>query len=114
MHGQKKRRKRSLQGEFEIDGAKLFWRLISEPQLTSDGYRGVCISVMPAGEHHRELILEYPMPGKTTGNGSPQLPQRPTVSEKQVEADTRRAMVAGWHPASRGKAFGFEVPPKSS
>jgi hypothetical protein len=109
MHGQKKRRKRLLEGTFELEGTKLCWRLVSEPQLTSEGYRGVCISVRAEDEHSRELVLEYPMPEKTTGNGSPQLPQRPTVSAKQVEFDTRLAMRAGWNAMSRGKPFVFEV-----
>ena len=110
MHGQKKRRKRSLQGAFEIEGMRFLWSLLSEPQKTSEGYKGVCMSVQTEGGQHRELLLEYPMPAKTTGNGSVQLPQRPPISAKEVERDTRRAIRAGWDMNSRGKVFLFEVP----
>jgi hypothetical protein len=69
MHGQKKRRKRSLEGLTEVDGVRLSWQLVSEPQWTSeDGYKGLCISVRTEDGAHRELVLEYPMPNKRTGN----------------------------------------------
>lgn len=92
-----------------MEDTKFSWTLVSEPQRTSEGYKGVCISVRTEGEHHRELVLEYPMPNKTTGNGSVQLPQRPPVSVKRIEVDTLRAMRAGWDATSRGRPFIFEV-----
>jgi hypothetical protein len=106
MHGQKKRRKRSLGGLIRVEGVRLSWRLLSEPQYTSEhGYKGLCISVRTEDERHRELILEYPFPEKVTGNGMPQIPQRPRFSVKTIEADVRQAIVAGWEPESRGKAL---------
>jgi hypothetical protein len=110
MHGQKKRRKRSLSGSMGINGIRLSWQLLSEPQWTTeDGYKGLRISVHTEDAGHRELVLEYPMPNKSTGNGLPQLPQRPKFSEKTIEAGVRQAMAAGWEPESRGKAIHFKI-----
>jgi hypothetical protein len=110
MHGQKKRRKRSLEGLIAVNGVNFTWSLLSEPQWTTeDGYKGLCISVRSEDDHHRELILEYPFPKKFTGNGLPQIPQRPKVSFKTIEADVRKAMAAGWNPESRGKSFVFKL-----
>jgi hypothetical protein len=82
MHGQKKRRKRSLEGLIEVNGVRLSWQLLSEPQFTSgDGLKGLCMSVRTEDGAHRELILEYPMLSKRTAHGVIQLPQRPTFSE---------------------------------
>jgi hypothetical protein len=109
-HGQKKRRKRSLAGLIPVEGRNLYWKLLSEPQWTTeDGYRGLCISVRTDNTSRRELVIEYPMPTKTTGNGMPQLPQRPKFSAKSVEDGVRQAIVAGWEPESRGKAFVFKM-----
>lgn len=109
-HGQKKRRKRSLDGSIAVDGIRLSWRLLSEPQWTSeDGYRGLRLSVRTEDAAHRELILEYPMPKKTCSVGMPQLPQRPKFSEQAIETGVRQAMTAGWEPESRGKAFVFRI-----
>src|ERR1700674_3710638 len=110
MHGQKKRRKRYREGSIAVDGVSLNWRLVSEPQWTTeDGYKGLCISVWTEEGHHRELILEYPFPKKTRPNGIPQIPQRPKFSVKTIQADIRQAMAAGWEPTSRGKVFVFHV-----
>jgi hypothetical protein len=104
MHGQKKRRKRFMEGSLAVDGFRLNWRLVSEPLLsTAHGYKGLCISVRTEDGAHRELLLEYPFPRKK--DGTLQLPQRPKFSEKTVEADIRKAIAAGWQPDSRGKTF---------
>jgi hypothetical protein len=111
VHGQKKRRKRFREGAMSVDGVSLFWRLLSEPQWTSEhGYKGLCISVRTVDGLHRELILEYPFPKKFSSNGVPKLPQRPKFSEKTIEADIRQAIVEGWDPASRGKTFVLKLP----
>jgi hypothetical protein len=110
MHGQKKRRKRTLGGLLAVDGNKLMWSLMSEPQWTTeDGYIGLRISVQKEDARHRELILEYPFPNKVTGVGLPQLPQRPKFSVKTIEVTVRKAIAAGWDPASRGKPIVFHV-----
>jgi len=110
MHGQKKRRKRSLEGAIVFNELRLSWQLLSEPQWTTEhGYMGLRISVRTEDNAHRELILEYPMPGKRTGNGLRQLPQRPQFSVKTIESGVRQAIAAGWVPESRGKAFVFKV-----
>ena len=106
MHGQKKRRKRFLNGTLNIDGAKLAWVLISEPQWTSHGLKGLCVSVRSEDGRHRELILEYAFPKKPTDRVAI-VPQRPAFSEKKIEADIRRAIARGWDPESRGKAVVF-------
>jgi hypothetical protein len=113
MHGQKKRRKRFREGLIIVDNVKLSWRLISEPQWTSEhGYKGLCISVRTVDDRHRELILEYAFEKKRhlIGYTVTQLPQRPKFSTKTVEAGVRQAVGAGWDPASRGKTFVFRVP----
>jgi hypothetical protein len=89
MHGQKKRRKRSLAGALEIDGLALAWELVSEPQWTGEGQKGLCVSVRLAEGAHRELTIEYPY-DKTA-----YLPQRPKLSAAIVEAETRAAMAEG-------------------
>ena len=110
MHGQKKRRKRTMEGLLAVDGNKLTWSLVSEPQWsTEDGYIGLRISVQMEDARHRELILEYPFPKKFTGVGAPQLPQRPRFSVKTIDANVREAIAAGWEPISRGKPFVFHV-----
>jgi hypothetical protein len=110
MHGQKKRRKRTMEGLLAVDGNRLMWSLLSEPQWTSEGgYIGLRISVQAEDARHRELILEYPFPKKVTGVGLPQLPQRPKFSVKTVEASVHQAIDVGWDPASRGKSFVFHV-----
>ncbi len=110
MHGQKKRRKRTLEGLIAVDGNRLKWCLVSEPQLTTEeGYKGLRISVQSEDGHHRELLLDYPFPKKFTGNGSPQVPQRPKFSARTLESNVRQAIAAGWEPSSRGKPFVFAV-----
>ena len=97
-----------------INGIDLIWQLVSEPQLigsfTERELRGLRISVQAEGGHKRELILEYPFPAKRNSVGLPQVPQRPKFSPKTVEADIRKALAAGWDPASRGKTLILQVP----
>jgi hypothetical protein len=117
MHGQKKRRKRSITAEVEIDGFKLCWQLRSEPQASTEhGNEGLSIAVERIDGSFRELILEYPIPMQQRwGMAMPKyFPQRPKVSAKMVEADIRSAIAAGWDPTSRGKAFIFQVPESSN
>jgi hypothetical protein len=105
MHGQKKRRKRTLDGSIVLDGNTLSWSLLSEPLWSTEhGFVGLRIAVKAEDGAHRELILEYPYP-KTKGGSELPLPQRPPISGKTVESDTRQAMAAGWDPNSRGKTF---------
>jgi hypothetical protein len=110
MHGQKKRRKRTMGGLLAVDGNNLIWSLVSEPQWTTeDGYIGLRISVQAEDARHRELILEYPFPKKVTGVGLPQLPQRPKFAVKTIAATVRQASAAGWDPTPRGKPIVFHV-----
>ena|SRR5579862_7671595 len=119
MHGQNKRRKRSIEASINIDGFPLLWRLRSEPQWSTEhGYEGMSLAVQRTDGDFRELILEYPIPKKgrrlriagKTYLTMPNFPIRPKFSPKDVEADIHRAIVAGWDPNSRGKAFVFQVP----
>lgn len=109
MHGQKKRRKRTISGEAGIDGISLVWELVSEPQWSNsgDGYKGLCISVKNVNEARRELVIEYPYPRDKNGVRLP-VPQRPDVSQALVEKSIAEAVEAGWDPTSRGKAFVFQ------
>jgi len=82
MQGQKKRRKRTFGGEIVVEAHKSKWSLMSEPQKTTEhGYVGLRISVRSEDEEHRELIMEYPFPGKRTGNGRPQITMTEVLSE---------------------------------
>jgi hypothetical protein len=115
--GQKRWGKRSLEAKIEIDGFKLCWRLRSEPQRSTEhGHEGLSIIVERIDGSFRELILEYPIPTRERfGMQQPKFfPVRPKVSKKLVEADIRQAIVAGWDPTSRGKAFIFQVPENSN
>ena len=111
MHGQKKRRKRSIEGTASLDQLSLVWELESEPQWSNSGsgYKGLCISVRVADAARRELIVEYPYPTDKTGKKLP-VPQRPAVSQSLVEASIRQALDDGWDPGSRGKAYVFCAP----
>jgi hypothetical protein len=110
MHGQKKRRKRTIEGSMDMDGTILCWRLISEPLWSTEHkYQGLCVSVQPKDEGQRELIIKYPYPKNKHGSPLP-LPQRPRISAKMIEADVRQALASGWIPVSRGKAFIYHVP----
>jgi len=115
MHGQKKRRKRTIEGSESLDGVEMTWELVSEPQWSNsgDGYKGLCIAVRAAGSARRELILEYAYPVDKHGHPLP-VPQRPDVSPKRVAQDIRRAIEAGWDPNSRGRPLVFRVPPPAA
>jgi hypothetical protein len=101
MRGQKKRRKRSISSDLEIDGLHLVWELVSEPQWTTDGPKDLCVSVRLAQGSHRELTIEYPYDRSTF------FPQRPKLSPAIVETETRAAMAQGWNPESRGRGVYF-------
>jgi hypothetical protein len=110
MTGYKKWRKRVIKETVTIDGLELVWELRSEPQFTTEhGHKGLCISVRLATGVRRELILEYPSTEKKQ-TGFAHAPEHPRIIPKVVEADIRRAIEAGWRPASRGRPFIFLVP----
>ena len=94
----------------DIDGLIVCWQLISEPLFSNeDKFKGLCISVQAKDKAQRELIIEYPYPKGRFGSPLP-LPQRPGLSAKTIEADVHQALLAGWNPVSRGKAFIYRVP----
>lgn len=108
MHGQKRPRKRALEGTLTVEGFELRWHLHSEPQWTAEhGDRGLCISVQDALGKRRELMLEYPFPGKTPSGREP---DRPKISDGMIESAVRLAMAAGWAPTLKGRVFTFPVP----
>jgi hypothetical protein len=107
VHGQKKRRKRTIEGETSVDGLALRWELLSEPQYSNNGEGqriGMRIGVRLAEAAARELIIEYPYPLDQRGFPKP-VPQRPQVSGPMVERSIREALDSGWNPHSRGKVF---------
>jgi hypothetical protein len=107
MHGQKKRRKRLVDGKIEIGEIVFNWRLVSEPLWSNEhGYKGLCISVQAEGEVGRGLILQYPYPTNKLGSPLP-LPQRPKFTVRTIEHDVQLAMKDGREPLSRGKALVF-------
>jgi hypothetical protein len=109
MHGQKKRRKRTIEGAMNVDGLSVVWELLSEPQYSNsgDGRIGMRIGVRVADAAQRELTIEYPYPTDRRGLPKP-VPQRPQVSQPMVEKSVRQALEAGWDPHSRGKTFIFQ------
>ncbi|HEY1708034.1 MAG TPA: hypothetical protein VGG10_07200 [Rhizomicrobium sp.] len=115
--GLKKRRKRSIEADTEIDGFKLHWSLRSEPQRSAEhGSEGLSVSVERIDGSFRELILQYPIAMvERWGMLRPAFyPQRPKISPKTVEASIRQALAGGWNPDSRGKPFVFDVPENSN
>lgn len=109
MHGQKKRRSRTLEGSIALGEVVLDWHLTSEPLWSTDhGHKGACISVQAQDEGGRELILQYPYPTNSYGSPLP-LPQRPRISEKAIQEGVQQALKDGWDPHSRGKAIVFRA-----
>jgi hypothetical protein len=118
-----KLRKRSAEGSLVVEGYKLHWTVHREPQWsTADGWKGLSIAVQLEDGKGRELILEYPYPKKgrrlriegKTYLVAPNPPVRPAISAKTIEGAIVQAIAAGWKPASRGKAFAFQVPENSN
>jgi hypothetical protein len=111
MHGQTKRRKRTIEGLLAVDGNKLVWSLMSEPQWTTDdGYIGLRISVQKEDACPRELICNTRFLRRSQELDHRNFRQRPKFSAKTVEASVRQAIAAGWDPTSRGKPIVFQVP----
>jgi len=104
------RAKRSVQAAVTIDGFSLVWLLHREQQLsTADGWQGVAIHVKVADGVRRELHLEYPaVRTQKVGYTRTDFVQQ-NISPAKVAAHIRLAMAAGYDPASRGKAFVYEV-----
>lgn len=88
-----------MTGAFETDGLKLAWELVSEPQWTTDGPKGLCVTVRLAHGSHRDLTIEFPY------DRTAFLPQRPKLSAAIVEAETVAAIANGWDPESRGRTI---------
>ena len=100
------RTKRVLQQAVNIEGFALIWNLHREQQWsTEDGWRGVAIHVRIAEGVRRELHLEYP--AVRTQKLAYLHTDRVVVNIRpvKVEEHIRRAMEAGWDPASRGKPY---------
>ena len=97
MHGQKKRRKRSLDGLIQVDGHDLAWTLLSEPQWTTEGPMGLRVRVQAADAPRRELIIEFPF------DPAAFVPQRPTLTPAIVTAAIQDALQNDWDPTSRGR-----------
>ena len=111
MHGQKKRRKRTISGAADVPAGRFEWQLMSEPQWSNsgDGYKGMCVCVRTPDVSHRELIIEYPFPVDKRGRKLP-VPVRPPLNQVMIETSITQAIEAGWLPESRGKPFIFYAP----
>jgi hypothetical protein len=104
------RTKRSIQTAITIDGFALIWHLHREQQLTTaEGWRGVAIHVKVAEGVRKELWLEYPAVKTQKVSTSRTDFVKQNISPAKVEAHIRRAIEAGWNPASRGQRFIYEV-----
>src|ERR1017187_6505308 len=104
------RTKRSIQAATTIDGFPLIWNLHREQQLTTaEGWRGVAIHVKVAEGVRKELWLEYPAVKTQKVSSTRTDFVQQNISPAKVEAHIRRAMEAGWDPASRGQRFVYEV-----
>jgi hypothetical protein len=101
MHGQKKRRKRSMEATVRLEGHDYSWILLSEPQWTTEGAIGLRVSVRLADAVRRELIVDFPF------DPSAFVPQRPTVTSSIVVAAIQAAQDDGWDPQSKGRAYHF-------
>ncbi|MBI1330619.1 MAG: hypothetical protein GC166_12050 [Alphaproteobacteria bacterium] len=105
-----KRRVRTAEGSVEIDEVVLRWSLIREPHYTpAEGHKGMVFSVKADGPRaFRELVLEFPYPGKKP-TGFVKALEVPPIEPSEVEAGIREALAAGWDPVSRGRVFIYEV-----
>lgn len=92
-------------GTVEIDGAKYDWELLSEPQDSSDGWKGMTVSLRQH-DMPREAVLEFPTP-KRLMKGLPK--GRLHINDTIAARGVRAALSAGWDPASRGKPTVFMV-----
>jgi hypothetical protein len=83
-HARSKEEAQAFSGRLDLSRwSQSLLRLLSEPQWTSEpGFKGLSISVRTEDGHHRELILEYPFPRKSSLRGTPKLPQSPKFSVK--------------------------------
>jgi len=97
---------RGLGGTVEIDGSKYDWEVLSEPQQSSlDGWKGMTV-LLRQHDMPREAILEFPTP-KRLLRGLPK--GRSHINDTIASRGVRAALLAGWEPASRGKAVTFMV-----
>lgn len=97
---------RGLGGTVEIDGFKYEWEFLSEPQLSSaDGWKGMAV-LLRQHDMPREAVLEFPTP-KRLLKGLPK--GRSHINDAIASRGVRAALLAGWNPASRGKAMVFMV-----
>ncbi len=101
MHGQKKRRKRTLGQTIRLAAEDYSWTLLSEPQWSTEGALGLRVSVRLAETEWRELIVDFPF------DPSAFVPQRPKVTSTIVAAAVQAALDDGWDPHSRGRAYHF-------
>lgn len=84
------------------------WKIHREPQwCTSDGWKGLAISVERADVRGRQLLIELPFSANER-RSTPQR-QRPNVSDAELRVHIAEAIDAGWKPESRGKPFLLEV-----
>lgn len=97
---------RNLTGTVDVDGLKYEWELQREPQWSDiDGWKGMTISLMQT-DTQRGALLEFPPP-KRLLKGLQR--GRLQINEAIVSRGVRAALLAGWEPASRGKAMVFTV-----
>lgn len=84
------------------------WRVHREPQwCTTDGWKGLMISVEHGDLKGRSLLIELPFTAQSR-RSTPHR-QRPKVSEGELRAYIAQALAVGWVPGSRGKPFVFAV-----
>src|SRR5579862_4843239 len=88
----------------KVSDIEFRWHVHRQPQWCgADGWKGVCLWVELAREPQRALLIEYPF--ERRARRSTPHRQRPALTRDQVESAIREAMVAGWAPGSRGKAY---------
>jgi hypothetical protein len=91
-----------------IERSTFRWRIERQPQwCTTDGWKGLCISVELAETPGRQLLVELPFALKER-RSTPHR-QRPRVSQADVETCIKQGLAAGWLPNSRGKPFRLAV-----
>ena len=93
-----------------VDGVVYRWAERRAPQWSPrHGWVGLVITVEPAEDPQRPLVIEYPMPADWKPNGSmARRIKRPgAVDSSDFANQVSKALAAGWDPASRGKPFVF-------
>lgn len=98
-------------GLVTVEGESFQWSVRRAPQWFNGQWVGLVITVEPAEDPRKVLVIEYPMPPdwRPTAGSLARRVARPPIASDDFAHQIARAMAAGWDPGSRGKPFVFDV-----